>query len=414
MNRTWPAIAKILTGFFVTAMYAMPQAYTISAKPGVVNYVEGNAFLNGRQISTQNLKATFLNANDTISTDLGKAEVLLAPGVFLRIGDNSQVRMVSPSLSDTQIELKAGEAMIEADDIVKDTRVSVIDAGNTVVVERSGLYKFSVGDAPKVAVLEGKLDVYNGDRKTEVGKGHEFLLGQAHKAEKFDTKRDDNLYAWSNVRSQYNAASSYQAAKDVNASGYGGVWGDFGFGGYANPGWMWNSGFNSWAWLPGGGAYYSPFGYGFYGPGVVGYAPVIYAPVYGGGGGYYTGNQKRPVATQSVASTPAAKVAAIPVNPAHPAPVGMVVASPFAHSIASSQTLQSHSSSGFRTASGMTVPAGRAAASNGIQAGPAVSRGGFSGVSSNGVSAAHAATGMSGASAGGHSGGAASGGAAHR
>lgn len=420
MKRAWPTAAKILTGFFVTAMYAMPQAYTISAKPGVVNYIEGNAFLNGRQISTQNLKATFLNANDTISTDIGKAEVLLTPGVFLRLGENSQVRMVSPSLTDTQIELKAGEAMVEADDILKDSRVTVIDAGNTVTVERSGLYKFSAGNAPKVAVLEGKLNVYTGDRKTEVGKGHEFLLGQAHKTEKFDAKKEDDLYAWSNVRSQYNAASSYQAAKDVNASSYGGVWGDFGFGGFANPGWMWNSGFNSWAWLPGGGAYYSPFGYGFYGPGMVGYAPVIYAPLYGGGGGYYTGNQKRPVATNGAASTPA-KMAAIPVNAAHPPAAGMVASSPFAHSMASAQTVQAHSSSGFRTASGMTVPAGGRAASvgggsnSGHASAPGYS-GGHAGVSSSSVSTGHVSSGMSGASAGGaHSGGASTGGGpAHR
>ncbi len=419
MKRGWPTTAKILTGFFATAMYAMPQAYTISAKPGVVNYIEGNAFVNGRQIETQNLKTTFLSANDTISTDIGKAEVLLSPGVFLRVGENSQVRMVSPSLTDTQIELKAGQAMVEADDILKDNRVTVIDAGNTVTVERSGLYKFSAGDAPKVAVLEGKLDVYTGDRKTEVGKGHEFLLGQTHKTEKFDAKKEDDLYAWSNVRSQYNAASSYQAAKDVNASSYGGVWGDFGFGGFANPGWMWNSGFNSWAWLPGGGAYYSPFGYGFYGPGMVGYAPVIYAPLYGGGGGNYTGNQKRPVATNGAVAAPATKMAAIPVNAAHPPATGMVASSPFAHSMASAQTVQAYSSSGFRTASGMTVPAGRAAAassgSNSGHAGPAGYSGGYSGVSGNSVSTSHASSGMSGASAGAHGGGGAStGGSAHR
>ncbi len=420
MKRAWPTAAKILTGLFVTAMYAMPQAYTISAKPGVVNYIEGNAFLNGRQISTENLKTTFLNANDTISTDIGKAEVLLSPGVFLRLGENTQVRMISPSLTDTQIELKSGEAMVEADDILKDNRVTVIDAGNTVTVERTGLYKFSAGDNAKVAVVEGKLDIYSGDRKTEVGKGHEFLLGQAKKAEKFDAKKEDDLYAWSNVRSQYNAASSYQAAKDVNASSYGGVWGDFGFGGFANPGWMWNSGFNSWAWLPGGGAYYSPFGYGFYGPGMVGYAPVIYAPLYGGGGGYYTGNQKRPVTTNGVASTSTTKMAAIPVNAAHPPATGTVASSPFAHSMASAQTLQAHSASGFRTASGMTVPAGRAAAANaGASSGGRASAGGYtggySGVSSNSAaSVGHASSGMSGASAGGAHGGGASAGSAHR
>ncbi len=419
MKRAWPAPAKILTGLFVTAMYAMPQAYTISAKPGVVNYIEGNAFLNGRQISTQNLKATFLNANDTISTDIGKAEVLLAPGVFLRVGDNSQVRMISPSLSDTQIELKAGEAMIEADDIVKDSRVTVTDGGNSVVVEKSGLYKFTAGDAPKVAVLEGKLDVYNGDRKTEVGKGHEILLGQARKTEKFDPKKGDDLYAWSNVRSQYNAASSYQAAKDVNASSYGGVWGDFGFGGFANPGWMWNAGFNSWAWLPGGGAFYSPFGYGFYGPGMVGYAPVIYTPLYRGSGGYYTGNRKLPVAAKAAAGATPTRVAAVPVNPVRPPATGLVASSPFAHSMASAQTAHAYASSGFRTASGVTVPAGRAAAPSfggGSNGGRAMSSGrGFSGVGGNsGISAGHPSGGMSGASAGGAHGGAAAAGGGHR
>ncbi|HEX4170022.1 MAG TPA: FecR domain-containing protein, partial [Bryobacteraceae bacterium] len=238
MKRAWPATAKILTGFFVTAMYAMPQAYTISAKPGVVNYVEGNAFLNGREISTRNQKTTFLNANDTISTDLGKAEVLLAPGVFLRIGDNTAVRMVSPSLTDTQVEVKKGEAMIEADDIVKDSHVTVVNGGGTAVIEKNGLYRFAGNEPRRIAVLEGKVQVSYGDRKSDVGKGHEIVLEDRLKTNKFDTKQQDDLYAWSNVRAEYNAASSFQAAKDVDLSSYGGAWGGYGFSGFANPGWM--------------------------------------------------------------------------------------------------------------------------------------------------------------------------------
>ncbi|MBV9034148.1 MAG: hypothetical protein JO182_06610, partial [Acidobacteriaceae bacterium] len=99
MGRVWKRPALVLSGLLMAAVYAMPQAYTISAKPGAINYIEGNAFLNNKPISDKSLKSTFLGANDTLSTDVGKAEVLLTPGVFLRVGENSQVRMISPSLT---------------------------------------------------------------------------------------------------------------------------------------------------------------------------------------------------------------------------------------------------------------------------------------------------------------------------
>ncbi len=407
MKRVLPTAAKILTGLFVTAMYAMPQGYTISAKPGVVNYIEGNVFLDGRPISPQNLKATFVNANETISTDIGKAEVLLTPGVFLRVGANTQVRMVSASLTDTQLELKTGEMMIEADDIVKDSSVSVLDHGGSVLIDRNGLYKFTGGDSPTVAVLEGKANVVNGDRKTEIGKGHEVLLVDAGlKTKKFDPKAEDELYAWSNVRSEYNAASSYQAAQNVNASSYGGVWGGYGFSGFSNPGWLWNSGFNSYAWLPGSGAFYSPFGYGFYSPMAVGYAPLMYAPIYGGGGGGVW-NRRGQLPTTAT-STTGGKVVAVPVNAAHPPAVASNITSPMASQAARSQSLRSYSSTGFRTSSGAMVPAGRASYSSG----GAHATSGASGSGGNFSGAGHASSGFSGASVGAasHGGAASSGG----
>jgi len=200
MNCTLRTAAKVLTGIFLTAACALPQSYTISAKPGVINYVEGNVFVNGKPVSAGAAKAVFVNASDTISTDIGKAEVLLTPGVFLRLGNNTQVRMVSPSLTDTQLEVKAGEAMIEADNIVKDSRITVLTGGGSLQIDRDGLYRIRGGSDASVAVLEGKANFYNGDRKTDLGKGRELFIAEG-KAKKFDTKKDDDLYAWSNVRS---------------------------------------------------------------------------------------------------------------------------------------------------------------------------------------------------------------------
>jgi hypothetical protein len=55
MNRVWHTSSKVLAGLFLAAMYAMPQAYTVSARPGAVNYIEGHASLNGREISQKTL-----------------------------------------------------------------------------------------------------------------------------------------------------------------------------------------------------------------------------------------------------------------------------------------------------------------------------------------------------------------------
>lgn len=343
MKRVWQTPATILAGLFIAAMYAMPQAYTVSAKPGAVNYIQGHVYLDGRPLSDKGLRATFLNANDTLSTDLGKAEVLLTPGVFLRVGDNSQVRMVSASLTNTQVEVKRGEAMVEADGLLKDNNIQILDHGASITIEKNGLYRFTADDNPTAAVIDGKAEVYLSDKKVDIGKGHETLLAEDLKAQKFDSKKDDDLYAWSNVRAEYDAATSYQSAKNVTVNNYDyGGWGGYGFGPWYGPGWYWNSAFNGYGWIPGDGAAFSPFGWGFYGAGYLPYAPVMVVPVNGVGGGVVNGK-----------TTGSAVVA---VNANHPPAIGAVTSSPYANNMVRSAVANSFASTGgFRTATGVRV-----------------------------------------------------------
>jgi hypothetical protein len=292
MKRVWHTSSKVLAGLFLIAMYAMPQGYTVSARPGAVNYIEGHASLNDNEISQKTLGKTFLNANDTLSTDVGKAEVLLTPGVFVRIGENSQIRMVSPSLTNTQVEVTKGEAMVEVADLLKDNNIEILARGGSLRIEKPGLYRVTADDPPVAAVIEGKAQLsYNG-RSVDLGKGKEAVIAADLKREKFDTKKEDDLYAWSNVRSEYNAGASYAAARSVTSnsySGYNNVYGGWagypgaglGYGYGFSPGWYYNGLWNSWAWMPGDGYFFSPFGWGFYSPAYIGYAPVVYVPVGG-------------------------------------------------------------------------------------------------------------------------------------
>lgn len=323
MKLKWHMPAKILTGLLAAAMCAlpqMPQASTMSARPGAINYIEGAAYLDGNPISAQSLGRTFMDSNQVLNTTVGKAEILLTPGVFLRIGDNSAVRMVSPALTNTQVELTRGEAMIEVAQLVKDNNIQILDHGAFVKLDKTGIYRLTADAAPTAAVIEGKADLSFGDKHVELDRGREVIIAGNLKPEKFDTKREDDLYAWSNVRSEYDAGASYAAAKSIVVNNYGG----FGYGGFGyGPGWFWDGGWNTWAWMPGAYAY-SPFGWGFFGPAYLGYAPLIYAPLHGRG--YY----------------------GVPVNPAKPGIVRAGIVSPHSAEVARTQAARSYSGSAFR------------------------------------------------------------------
>jgi hypothetical protein len=417
MNRTWFLTACILTGLCFAVTPALPQAFTISAKPGVVNYLEGNASLNGQPILSSDLRSTALNAGDVLSTEAGKAEVLLTPGVFLRLGSNSEVHMISPSLIDTQLELRRGEAMIEVDQIVDDCRISVLNHGASVLIEKDGLYRLNADDAARVAVIDGKAEVYLGDQKVKLGKGKEVVLGDLLKPEKFDRKKEDELYAWSNVRSQYNASLSYQAARAAPVNGYG-----YGFAG----GWMWNAGFNSWAWLPGDGAFFSPFGWGFFGPGAVAYAPVVSVPIRRGrweghgnwdrnhdgvpdGWRHHRGRGGTATAWGGSPGQPGASTL-VPVNPNRPPAMG-VSSSPWADHMARREAWRARWGAGSAPSPGFSAAQG-GGGGHPAWSGPRPSGnpgGGWRGGAAGGGGAWHGG----GAAGGGHGGGAAAGGGTH-
>jgi hypothetical protein len=335
MNRDWLLPAKILTGVCTLALSSFSQTYTVSAKPGALNYIQGAVSLNGDPVWKANLKTTFLNANDVLSVEDGKAEVLLTPGVFLRVGDHSQIRMIKPSLIETQLEVISGESMIEVEDFVPGSSVAVMDHGSATTLTKAGLFRFT---ERSIAVLDGKAEVAFGERKLTLNKNREVAIDETLKAAKVDVKQPDELYAWSNTRAQYNAAATYAGSTAASNSG------GYGFSSYSSPGWYWANGFNSYMWMPGNGAFYSPFGWGFYGPGLVAYAPVMGVPYYGGYGyGYGYNPVTKPVTTTQLT---------VPVNPTNVGVSSFSGASPAALNSARTQMQNYANFYGLHTASG--------------------------------------------------------------
>jgi hypothetical protein len=277
MNSLWKSGLRISGALFASGVLALAQQ-TISTVPGQVNYVEGTVTLDGRSISPGTIRNTQVSPGQVIQTNQGKVEVLLTPGVFVRLGDNSSLRMISPSLTNTEVGLEHGRALVEVDLIEKENHLDILDSGVHTTIEKNGIYQFDA-DRPSVAVYDGKAVVQRNDRQIEVGKGKELALAAdgTLKAQKFDHNQRDDLYAWSKLRSEYMANANLASAQTVMVNNPG----------WYGPGWFWNPGWSTWAFLPGSGFLYSPFGFGFYSPAFYYYnSPIFYR---GGFGGFRSG-----------------------------------------------------------------------------------------------------------------------------
>jgi hypothetical protein len=258
------------------ALVLIPSAQAArTAVPGTVNYIEGQVSIDGNPMAVKQDGSAALNANQVLSVGNGKAEILLSPGTFLRVGNNSEIRMISPTLADPSVEVVRGEAMVEVDYKPKQARLDIMERGVTADLLKEGLYRFDADEA-KVEVIDGKAAIADNGQNKEIGKGKELVLnGAGLKPVSFDRKKEDDLYRWSDVRASYLAQANEASARTVYV---GGGWG-MGWG----PGWFWNPYFATYSWLPGDGYFWSPFGYPFFSPGYVMYAPSFGPRYYAGG-----------------------------------------------------------------------------------------------------------------------------------
>jgi FecR protein len=234
-----------------------------TAYPGTLNYVEGQASIGSEALNSKSIGAAQLEAGQTLATGQGKAELLLTPGVFLRVGDNSTVKLVSPSITDTDVELQKGEATVEVTEIHPENRLVIDERGGAARLVKTGFYDFDANQE-EVRVFEGEalVEASNSDKQIRVKGGHEVDLNATNiKSHGFDKKtyESSDLYNWSSLRSAYVAEANADVAPTYVPNGWYGP-------GWIGAGWYWDPWFSCYTFLPGDGIFYSPFGWGFYSP----------------------------------------------------------------------------------------------------------------------------------------------------
>jgi hypothetical protein len=250
----------------------------ISAHSGVIHYVEGQVSVDGKAVQPKFAEFPDVRTGQTLAAEDGRAEILLTPGVFLRVAEASSVRMISNKLADTRVEILTGSALVEVGELLADNAIALQFHDAQIALLKKGLYRIDA-DPGRLRVYDGEARATSGSQTLSVKRGHEVEFGAALEARGFDTKSTDAFYRWGGRRAEYIAEANVSAAKAVNDRGLG-----YASSGYAGS-WAWNPYFGLFTYLPGNGIYYSPFGWAYYSPAFVNY---LYMPVYRGGysGGY--------------------------------------------------------------------------------------------------------------------------------
>src|SRR5712691_1393627 len=109
--------------------------FMISAQAGLVNYVEGPANV---QLHQQVPVGTPIQTGPQ-----GHAEILLNPGSFLRLSENSTVVLDSVELTEIAIRVVSGTVLIESAEMDKETPIRVSTGKLSTLIVSSGLYRFA-------------------------------------------------------------------------------------------------------------------------------------------------------------------------------------------------------------------------------------------------------------------------------
>lgn len=282
-------IAGLLTiglAFGAVSAYAQP---VIGAKSGVVNIAEGKVYLADQLLELQPTQFPDIKENAILRTEEGRAEVLLTPGVFLRVWENSSFKMISNRLIDTRIELLSGSAIIEADEISKDTALTVICKDGTITLSKIGLYRFDTQPAQMKVFAKGPAEVTVGGQSYSVSQGKLITLGGTLAVvEKFNAESTDSLDHWSRRRgevvAQANVSAANRASTSMGTNPCGSIYRTGPVLRQQLGNWGYNPYYGLITYIPCGGNIYSPYGYRLWSPSGIYRAFYAPRPTYNGGG----------------------------------------------------------------------------------------------------------------------------------
>ena len=182
--------------------------FIISARAGGVNAVTGKTGVHARgsDVWEQLTIKDNLEGGDVVKTGLdGRVEILLNPGSYMRVAENSEFELTNNSLDNLEVRLISGTAIVEATG-ADDTEllINITTPHTKMSIVRSGLYRVNVvpGDQTEVIVRKGKLLLPDPGAQIKSGKKLIFSRNSYSVAKLTDAEKKDvdSFDLWSKTR----------------------------------------------------------------------------------------------------------------------------------------------------------------------------------------------------------------------
>jgi hypothetical protein len=185
----------------------------VSVRSGLLNYSEGAVFINNQPVKQQAGAYPALQEGSDLLTQSGRVEMLLTPSAYLRIGQNSAVRMISSRLTDTKIELLYGSAMLDSSDALDSCAITLIYKNRQVKITKPGKYRID-SEPPQFRVFQGKAEIQGAGAPVTLLADQIAPLDGETIVKRFTEGSDDLLDIWSDER-HFLIASSLSNAQDI-------------------------------------------------------------------------------------------------------------------------------------------------------------------------------------------------------
>jgi len=257
-----------LLSIAVLAMSAAHGQDIVSARAGLIHHMEGSILIDNKEVTQVGDQFVSMKQGETLSTELGRAEILLNAGTYLRIGEDSSFKLVSADLENTRLTLLSGTVLIEVADLPKDTSATIEVLGSQIALKKRGLYEFTASGPGNVRVYDGEISLTaSGATPIKITKGREIAFNALSSGPgKFDEKDTSELYNWGSRRAVYIAQANQAAAKSAYTStGYNSL-SAMGLPGSYRGMWIFNPAYGMYTYLPMTGFGYSPYGIQIYSP----------------------------------------------------------------------------------------------------------------------------------------------------
>lgn len=259
-------VVTVIIAILSLSMLAQAQnreRFGISAKAGGVNAVSGQVMVKREGQEAQLLTShDDLVSGDIVRTGFGsQAEILLNPGTYCRLAENTEFVLVDSTLENLLVKLNRGSVIIEAtgpDNVSQ--YIPIVTAQQKFTILRAGIYRINATpETTEIFVRKGRIGLGKGEEDA-VKSGKKVVIGGGAPTTAKLTKADnDDFDDWSKERGKTLARANQRLnARALNGFLSSSAWGwpDARFG-------RWGL----WTWSPFSSCYtFLPFHYGWGSP----------------------------------------------------------------------------------------------------------------------------------------------------